>query len=77
LHNPEAVVEWEVGVEPPSKVGIKAFERSTSATGMTTTSNFISTFAASAALAGSLLIALKVAIFFPPVALRESKVWAN
>jgi hypothetical protein len=49
-------------------IDIKVFYKSdiravNSATGMTTTSNFMSTFAAMAPLSASLLTALKVAIF--------------
>ena len=42
LDDPEAVVEGEVGVEPPPEAAVELFARSTSETGITTTSSFMS-----------------------------------
>src|SRR5882724_11916521 len=43
LDHAEVVTGGEVGIEPPTQADVKALGRSTSETGMTTTSSFIST----------------------------------
>jgi len=56
LNDPEAVIEGEVGVEPPPEFPVEPFARSTSETGMTITSSFMSSVASLASLVRTSLV---------------------